>query len=55
MKAMSDLAAVAATVANGVAKDFVYFNAWWRSDQAEDEAVAASSYTGWYGNLMIAL
>ena len=44
-KAVPELVATAAamTVARGVAKGVLYFNAWWRGDTAKAVAVAANS------------
>ena len=46
-KAVSELVAMAVdtTVARGVAKGVLYFNAWWRGDTAVVVAVAANSDT----------
>ena len=48
---MSELVATAAatTVARGVDKGVIYFNAWWRDDPALAVAVAANSDTALIG------
>ncbi len=45
---MSEL--VSKPTATAVAKDVLYFNAWWRSDQAIDVAVAADPDTALKGD-----